>query len=343
MTWGFAAAGLAVAFAWGGANAFLVAAFLAIMEVSLSFDNAVVNAAVLRRMAPAWQRRFLTWGVLVAVFGMRLVFPVAVVAVATGLDAFEVARMAVIDPAEYGRRLATAHLGIASFGGIFLLLVFLHFVFDKEKDVHWLGWVERRLVRAGRLNAAEMSVALGVLLLLQLVLPGGDRLTLMIAGVLGAVCFITVKGLADAAGLADADSVVRSGATGFVYLEVLDASFSLDGVIGAFAITTDVVVILIGLAIGALFVRTFTIRLVRTGTLEGFIYLEHGAHWGIGALGILMLVSTRVHVPELVSGLVGATFTGLSLLSSVRHRRRHAAEHACGGPRDREAPEVLLH
>jgi hypothetical protein len=318
------AAGLAAAFGWGGVTALLVAALLAVMEVSLSFDNAVVNAAVLRRMDPVWQQRFLTWGVLIAVFGVRLVFPVVVVAVATGLSAFDVARMALADPAAYGRHLAAAHLGIASFGGIFLLLVFLHFVFDEKKDVYWLGWVERRLARAGRLHAAEVSVALWVLLILQLALPADDRLTSTTAGVLGAVCFSTVKGIADAAGRAGGDSVVRSGATGFVYLEVLDASFSLDGVIGAFAITTDIVVILIGLGIGALFVRTFTIRLVRRGTLEGFVYLEHGAHWGIGVLGIVMLVSTRIQVPELVGGLVGATFTGLALVSSVRQRRTRA-------------------
>src|SRR5688572_28048332 len=128
LTWIIAAAGLVAAFLWGGPTALLIAALLTIMEVSLSFDNAVVNATVLRRMDPVWQQRFLTWGILIAVFGMRLVFPVVIVAIAAGLGMVEVATMAVNDPAEYGRHLAAAHTGIAAFGGMFLLMVFLHFV-----------------------------------------------------------------------------------------------------------------------------------------------------------------------------------------------------------------------
>lgn len=328
LTWTATTLGLAGAFAWGGPAALLVAALLTVMEVSLSFDNAVVNATVLRRMDPVWQRRFLTWGILVAVFGMRLVSPVLIVAVAAGLGLVEVARMAATDPAAYAAHLKAAHVGIAAFGGMFLLMVFLHFVFDRAKTVHWLVWVERRLAAAGRLEAVEVAVALGVLLVVQLAAPEAERLSAMVAGVTGVATFVAVRGLAGLAGEADATALAaRSGAAGFVYLEVLDASFSLDGVIGAFAMTTDVVVIMIGLAIGALWVRTLTIHLVRKGTLEKFVYLEHGAHWGIGALAAIMLVSVRAEVPEVVTGLVGVSFIGLSLLSSVRHNRKAAARH----------------
>ena len=294
------------------------------MEVSLSIDNAVVNAAVLRRMDPKWQRRFLTWGILIAVFGMRLVFPVLIVAIAAGLGVPEVAAMAVQEPARYAAHLKDAHIAIAAFGGLFLLLVFLGFVCDEMKDVHWLGWVERKLASLGRLEAVAVAIALVVLLLVQLALPEHERLTAMIAGVSGVAAFIAVKGFAGLCGDPDAAVGVatRSGAAGFLYLEVLDASFSLDGVIGAFAITTDIVVIMIGLAIGAMFVRTMTVYLVRKGTLEEYRYLEHGAHWGIGALAVIMLISMRVEVPELVTGLIGVSLIGLSLLSSVRYRRR---------------------
>ena len=323
-TWIVTALGLAGAFVWGGPAALLIAALLTVMEVSLSFDNAVVNATVLRRMDPVWQRRFLTWGILIAVFGMRLVFPVLIVAAAAGLGLVEVARMAVSDPTAYAAHLKAAHVGIAAFGGMFLLMVFLHFVFDQAKEVHWLGWVERRLAAAGRLEAVGVAVALGVLLLVQLAAPEPERLTAMVAGVVGVASFVFVRGLAGLAGEADATAIAaRSGAAGFVYLEVLDASFSLDGVIGAFAMTTDIVVIMIGLAIGALWVRTLTVRLVQKGTLEQFVYLEHGAHWGIGALAVIMLAGVRFEVPEVVTGLVGVSFIGLSLLSSVRHNRRH--------------------
>lgn len=326
--WFAAIVGLALAYFWGGWSALVIATLLSVMEVSLSFDNAVVNATVLRRMSRAWQRRFLTWGILIAVFGMRLVFPVVIVAVAAGHGVIDVARMALGDPDAYARHLREAHIPIAAFGGIFLLLVFLDFVLDEAKDVHWLVGIERRLSAIGRLEAAEVGVALGGLLVAQFFLPEPDRLTAMIAGVVGAITFVLVKGLAGLAGGADvaADAVARSGAAGFLYLEVLDASFSLDGVIGAFAMTTDVVVIMIGLAIGALFVRTLTVHMVERGTLENYRYLEHGAHWGIGALAVIMLVSMRVEVPELVTGLIGVSLIGLSLVSSIAYRRRHARD-----------------
>jgi hypothetical protein len=327
LPWVVAAAGLIAAFVWGGPTALVVAALLSVMEVSLSFDNAVVNAAVLRRMDPVWQQRFLTWGILIAVFGMRLVFPVLIVAIAAGLNVLDVAGMAVSEPARYAEHLKAAHTGIAAFGGLFLLLVFLAFVCDRTKEVHWLGWVERRLAAVGRLEAVEVAVALAVLLLLQLALPEHERLTAMVAGAAGVATFVAVKGFAGLCGDPDAAAgvVTRSGAAGFLYLEVLDASFSLDGVIGAFAITTDVAVIGIGLAIGAMFVRSMTVYLVRKGTLEEYRYLEHGAHWGIGALAVIMLVSLRVDVPEVVTGLIGVSLIGLSLLSSIRHRRRARA------------------
>lgn len=323
LPWIVAAAGLVAAFAWGGPTALVIAALLSVMEVSLSFDNAVVNAAVLRRMDPKWQQRFLTWGILIAVFGMRLVFPVIIVAIAAGLGVLDVAVMAVREPAQYAAHLKGAHTGIAAFGGLFLLLVFLGFVCDEMKEVHWIGWVERKLASLGRLEAVEVAVALGVLLLVQFALPEHERLTAMIAGVAGVATFVAVKGFAGLCGDPDAAVGVatRSGGAGFLYLEVLDASFSLDGVIGAFAITTDIVVIMIGLAIGAMFVRSMTVYLVRKGTLEEYRYLEHGAHWGIGALAVIMLLSMRVDVPEVVTGLIGVSLIGLSLLSSIRHRR----------------------
>lgn len=319
------AACLAGAWAWGGLPALLIATLLAIMEVSLSFDNAVVNAAVLRRMSPRWQRAFLTWGILIAVFGMRLVFPVLIVAIATGLGLLDVAALAINSPEEYAQHLTAAHTGIAAFGGMFLLMVFLHFVCDEAKDTHWIGWIERRLAALGRMEAVEIALALALLLGLQAILPESERLTVMVAGVTGIASYVAVKGLAGLCGGGDSATVLagKAGIGAFLYLEVLDASFSLDGVVGAFAMSKDVVVIMTGLAIGALFVRTLTVQLVRKGTLEQFIYLEHGAHWGIGALAAIMLASIHIHVSEVVTGLVGVSLIGLSLLSSIRRRGGH--------------------
>jgi hypothetical protein len=109
----------------------------------------------------------------------------------------------------------------------------------------------------------------------------------------------------------------------FLYLEVLDASFSFDGVIGAFAITSDPILIALGLGfIGAIFVRSITIYLVRKGTLAEYVYLEHGAHWAIGALAVILLVSIGVHVEETITGLVGVVLIGAAFLSSIVRRRR---------------------
>mgnify|MGYP000855254803 CR=1 FL=1 len=321
-------AALACSFTWGGLQALLIAVLLAVMEVSLSFDNAVVNAAVLRRMSPRWQRAFLTWGILVAVFGMRLLFPILIVAVATDLGMLDVARLALNAPDEYSVHLSAAHTGIAAFGGLFLLMVFLHFVCDEAKDTHWIGWAERRLVALGRMEAVEVALALAVVLAAQALVPESERFTVLLAGVSGVATYVGVKGLAGLCGDGRGSATVLAGKAGvgaFLYLEVLDASFSLDGVIGAFAMSGDVVVIMTGLAIGALFVRTLTVQLVRRGTLEEFIYLEHGAHWGIGALAAIMLASLWFHVPEIVTGLIGVGLILSSLASSVRHRRTAVA------------------
>jgi hypothetical protein len=106
---------------------------------------------------------------------------------------------------------------------------------------------------------------------------------------------------------------------GFIYLQFLDASFSLDGVIGAFAMSKDIVIIMLGLGAGAMFVRSLTVWMVRKGTLDQYRYLEHGAHYGIGALAVIMLISMVHHVPEVVTGFIGIGFIVLSLVSSIQH------------------------
>jgi len=304
---------------------------LGIMEVSLSFDNAVVNASVLKDMDEKWRQLFLTVGILIAVFGMRLVFPIVIVAVATGLGIFEVIQMALQTPAEYSRHLMESHAGIAAFGGMFLLLVFLSFMFDDEKDVHWLGVIEEKMALLGRLEVMNIFIALAVLLGLQWILPIDDetRMTVLVAGLGGIVLYIAVSSLDvffedEAAGKAAVNTAKRNGLAGFLYLEVLDASFSFDGVIGAFAITSDVVIIMLGLAIGAMFVRSLTIHLVHKGTLDEYVFLEHGAHYGIGALAIIMLLSIHWHISEIITGLIGVTFIGLSVYSSIRHKKQAA-------------------
>ena len=331
-----AAACLALAALWGHQSglglwpALWLTAVLAVLEVSLSFDNAVVNASVLKTMDAFWQKMFLTVGILIAVFGMRLVFPILIVAVMAGMGAGEVVTLALERPDEYGRVLEEAYPMIAFFGGAFLLMVFLNFALDETRQTHWLGSFEARLARLGKLESAEAMAALAVVACASLSMPEALRFDVLLSGVCGVMLFVVIHALDGLFGPTDADghvsqgaaeSAARHGFMGFMYLEVLDASFSFDGVIGAFAITRDVVIIMLGLAIGAMFVRSMTVDLVRRDTLGRFIYLEHGAMYAIGALALIMFAGTQFHVPEVITGLIGALLIGTSLWSSVRYRR----------------------
>ncbi len=318
--YGFSNGGLATA-----ASFLLIASILGIMELSLSFDNAVVNASVLKNMDPVWQRRFLTWGILIAVFGMRFIFPIVIVAIVAQKGLVDVVNMAFRAPTDYAHALEQAHIPISAFGGCFLLLVFLKYLMDPEKDVHWLAPIEKGLAKIGRLDTIQVFIT-GVLLLLgvNFLVPGEERFSALTSGLIGILVYVLMDALG---GLFNADDMAanagKAGLVSFMYLEVLDASFSLDGVIGAFAITKDIVVIAAGLTIGAVFVRSITLLLVKRDTLKAYRYLEHGAHYGIGALAAIMLLSMspNIKIPEVITGLIGVAFIGLSIYSSLQHNR----------------------
>jgi hypothetical protein len=277
-------------------------------------------------MDEVWQRRFLLWGIAFAVFGMRIVFPLAIVAIAAGLGPVETVRLSLTDPQEYERIVSSANVGIAGFGGAFLAMVGLKFFFDADKEVHWIDVIERKLAAVSAVKAVEIGVLLLVLWGISRMLSTEDALTFLVAGMLGIVTYISVEAINTALELHEdkrrlAGTAVRSGLGGFLYLNVLDASFSFDGVIGAFALSNNMVVIALGLSIGAIFVRSMTIHLVHKGTLAEYAFLEHGAFWAIIALGVIMLFGAVAHVPEVITGLIGAVLIGLSLWWSIRHKK----------------------
>lgn len=313
----------------GTAQMLWIIVVLSVLEVSLSFDNAVVNATVLKDMDEVWQKRFLTWGIAFAVFGMRVVFPLAIVAIAAHIGPWEAINLSLNEPAKYQEIVSSAHVGIAGFGGAFLAMVGLEFFFDNDKEVHWIGAIERFLARVAAVEAIEIGVLLLVLWGISGLLEPAEALTFLIAGILGIVTFISVGAINTWLEIRDqkralAGAAVRSGLGGFLYLNVLDASFSFDGVIGAFALSNNMIVIALGLSIGAFFVRSMTIMLVKKGTLTEYRFLEHGAFWAIIALGGIMLASAKFHIPEAVTGLIGAVLIGLSLWWSARHNRKQA-------------------
>jgi hypothetical protein len=346
---------LIIAAIYGGPQAVLLVVILSILEISLSFDNAVINATVLRRMSEFWQKIFLTVGIVIAVFGMRLVFPLVIVWLASGLGPVAALDLALNPPADgaayfpdgsasYETLLTDAHPQIAAFGGMFLLMLFLGFILE-EREITWLSWLEKPLARAGKLDQLAVIIAGALLLITAAYIAPEDTVsTVMIAGVLGMVTYIAVNGLGELFNTpeGDEDGELVEGSKGgptelakatgkagfflFLYLEVLDASFSFDGVIGAFAITSDPIIIALGLGfVGAMFVRSITVFLVRKGTLSDYVYLEHGAHWAIGALAVILLVSIGYHVNENVTGLVGVALIGAAFISSIVRNRKAVA------------------
>ncbi|WP_425834393.1 DUF475 domain-containing protein [Streptomyces fractus] len=367
--WSFAITvlGLIAAVFYGGWEAFGVVAILAVLEISLSFDNAVVNAGILKKMSAFWQKIFLTVGVLIAVFGMRLVFPVVIVAISAKLGPIEALDLAFNQPDRYQQLVTDAHPSIAAFGGMFLFMIFLDFIFE-EREIKWLGWLERPLAKLGKVDMLSVCIALIVLLIASMTVAvnayqhGGHhadkQATVLLAGVAGLITYLVVNGLSgffenrleeeeerehEAEEQAKREgksqsAVVMAGKAAFfmfLYLEVLDASFSFDGVVGAFAITNDIVMMALGLGIGAMYVRSLTVYLVRQGTLDDYVYLEHGAHYAIGALAVILLVTIQYEISELITGMIGVVLIAWSFLSSVRRNKRIAAAGGESGSSDK--------
>ena len=315
---------MAAAFALGGVKDVVLVAVLCILEISLSLDNAVANAAVLRHWSEKWRDRFMTWGLPVAIFGMRLVFPLLIVAIAGHIGFFEAGKMALEAPRQYAQILTSAHHEVSAFGGAFLLMVFFKFMLDRDKDEHWISIVERPLARLGRLTAIEVALTLAVIAIVSTRLPDIERASFLVAGLGGVIAFVVSHGIGDFVGGDEAGNrVVRESVAGFLYLEMLDSSFSFDGVIGAFALTNNVFLIAIGLGVGASYIRQMTLILLKKGTLAQYRFLEHGAFWAIGALAVIML-SVNVDVPEVITGLIGAFTIGAAVISSIVVQRREA-------------------
>ena len=306
------AAALVWAYFYGGPTVLATVLVLCVLEVSVSSDNAVLNAKVLATMDAKWQKRFIIYGIPIAVFGMRLLFPILIVAVAASMSMWDSFMLAINDVEKYKTVLQANEHTIFAFGGSFLLMVFLSFIFNGEKETHWIKPIENNRV-VSKLSTIESTsfiiASVGGLYLTHLTLNP----SIAIAYFSGIVLFAALRSLDS---LLPQVNGVRSGLAGFIYLEVLDASFSFDGVIGAFALSSDIFVIMVGLGIGAWFVRAITLHLVAAGTLTEYRYLEHGAHYAIGALALIMFMKMFTHVNEIVVGLLGVAFIVVAIIHS---------------------------
>ena len=328
--------GLICAFFWAehefagtGGKALFIVAFLSILEITLSFDNAVINALKLEKMDEKWRHRFITWGIAIAVFGMRFLFPIIVVSVFSGLSIYAVTHLALHDVEQYTHYLHIAHAPLVTFGGAFLMMIFWAYIFNPEKEVHWLTAIEKPMVKVHCIKYIDVIIVLLSLVTLMHFIPEEQKVSVMMAGITGIISYLIVDSISNLLEHIAEEKAKLVGETaklgfiGFLYLELIDASFSLDGVLGAFALSKDVIIITLGLAIGAMFVRSFTIMLVEKKTLHNYVFLEHGAHWAIGVLAVLMFVSTIHEIPEVVTGLAGLILIVWAFISSVLYNKKH--------------------
>jgi len=300
---------------------------LTILELSLSFDNAVVNALILVNMPPIWRKRFLTWGMLIAVFGVRFIFPILIVFATTELSFIESFSLAINNPAEYEKVIMASHHIVMAFGGIFLLMIFLSFLFNENKDVHWIAIIEKYASRWSSIGDLKILIAILIVasigffapteLTIDGVLTKIDKADIVLPMIYGVLLFLAIEFLR---GILEDDGtkhetqnmederekiehianskLAKGGFASFIYLELIDMSFSFDGVLGAFAVSQNIIIIMLGLGAGAFAVRNLTILMVDRGTVAEYIYLEHGAMWSIGLLALSMITQIFIHLPH---------------------------------------------
>ena len=311
-----------------GPSALFIALILIVVEITFSFENAIINAKILAKMSKFWQNIFLTVGIFIAIFGMRVVFPIVIVMITTGFGWNTVLDLALNNPIQYSEALDAAHPEIAAFGGAFLLMLALHFFFDAEREILWIKRLEKWFQKFSY-NWVPAAISILVIGILGLLPFNEHPNETWIAGGIGIVTysvlqiviklFERIKTKSDEKRGSSSKVLQQTGMvafTSFIYLEILDASFSFDSVVGAFAVTTDVLLIALGLGIGAIWVRSLTIFMVRRGTLHAYKYLEHGAHYTVLVLSGVLLLGIFWHVPEIVAGIIGIGLIGSAILSS---------------------------
>lgn len=311
----------------GGLVALWLFAILVVLEVTFSFDNAVINSRVLVRMSPFWQKLFLTVGIFIAVFVVRFLVPIIIVMLTSGLGFMEVVNLALNDAENYGKTLHDAAPTIDAFGGTFLIMIGISYFMDRKKDIHWLRTIEKYLARAGNYETLKVFVMLAAAMALYFTVDDAHKTTVLIASILGTLLHLGLELFGtffEKRQGASTGKLVGMAAFGaFMYLEVLDASFSLDGVIGAFAITNEIALIIAGLGAGAIWVRSLTVYLMKSGTLSKYRYLEHGAHWAILALGVIMFVKLyQFNPPEWLTGSLGLIVISIAIISSIIEQKR---------------------
>jgi hypothetical protein len=319
----FTVVAIAICGFYGGFVGALTAAILGLLEVSVSLDNAVVNAKILKDMDETWKKRFLTWGMLFSVFAVRFLFPILIVFATSSLSLWQSFSLPFQDAHLYATTVQAAHTKIAGYGGAFLLMVFLGFFMSQEKEHHWIPVIEPVMNWVGKAGTVGLiSLGFGIMSIVSIiVVPLDHSIEFQYAAMAGIATWMIVHLLQSILEGSQSMSAAKSGFGMFIYLNVLDASFSFDGVIGAFAISDQIIIVTLGLAIGAMFVRSMTIHMVDAGTLGSLKFLEHGAFWSIGSLAVLMFLGTRFEIHEILTGGIAAAILAVAVVHSLLHKK----------------------
>ncbi len=319
---------------------------LSVLELSLSFDNAVINALILVNMTIFWRKMFITWGMLIAVFGMRLLFPILIVYTTTDLGFIEAFTLSINNPSAYETIIQNSHHILMSFGGTFLLMVFLTFLFDEEREVHWIAFIEKRAAKWASLGEIKIASVMIIMSIIGYFAPSEvlagervltiDKSEIILGMVYGVTLFVIIeliRGMLEGKDEAENEiegvkkeaqaNAVKGGFASFLYLELIDASFSFDGVLGAFAVTQNIIIMMIGLGVGAFAVRSLTLLLVDRQTVQEYKYLEHGAMWSIGMLAVSMIIQIFVHLPSVVITTIAILPITVAFINSVQINKRH--------------------
>ncbi|WP_370931839.1 DUF475 domain-containing protein [Bartonella sp. DGB1] len=306
-------------------NNLLIAIALVCLEVSLSFDNAVINARILKNMSEKWQKYFLTWGILIAVFGMRVLFPIILVSFFAGISLSNVVELAIFYPEQYAAILHESHILILAFAGSFLMLVAVNFFIDNNKKIHWFNKIECFLTKNSYPLLTSLLLVFVIISFLTLLINPIYKYAFFMSSVVAIVIFFIIESISYLLNnyFVNTTSVAKSGLIGFLYLELLDASFSFDGVIGAFSLTNNLFIIAVGLGIGAFFIRSFTLMLVETGSLTKYRYLEHGAFYAVLALAVMLYIQLFIKLPEIFMGIIGILIISYSLFDSFKYNKKN--------------------
>ena len=260
---------------------------LSLFEIISSIDNAVINAHVLSTVPEKFRKIFLSWGLLIAVFLVRGVLPFLIVWMANpSLSFMHIITFVFSQNKEIENYVNQSKALLLLGGGMYLFLVFLGWLFLEEKKYAFL--VENFIHRRGFWFYAIASIFLTVVIYFSLKINP----FLALAASIGAAAFFIADGFKKNAETKERELLNPNlGAwSKILYLEILDASFSIDGVIGAFAFTISIPLIILGNGLGALVVREFTVRGINL--ISKFAYLKNGAMYSIGMLGGLMILES---------------------------------------------------